>query len=111
MQVGKDAFQRPLVVGLDALDEGDNKDDVSILVQCLTAAVAVEHVGLRIFVTSRPDQPINLSFDSISTDAHLDFILHDIEKSVVDEYLAVYYKHERIYITRIFRLDTGGISL
>ena len=34
------------------------------------AAVAVEHVDLRIFVTSRPDQPINLSFDSISTDSH-----------------------------------------
>jgi hypothetical protein len=111
VQVGKDTFQHPLVVVLDALDECDNKDDVSLLVRCLTAAVEVEHVDLRIFVTSKPNQLINLSFDSISTDAHLDFILHDIEKLIVGQDLAAYYKHELTHITRNFRLDKVGIFL
>ena len=108
-QVGKDTFLHPLVIVLDALDEC-NKDDVSLLVRCLVDAVAVKQADLRIFVTSRPDQPINLSFDGISTDAHQDFILHDIEKSIVDQDLAVYYKHELTQIMRTFRLDTAFVS-
>ncbi len=109
-QVGKDAFPHPVVVVLDALDECDNKDDVSLLVRCLAAAVAVEHVDIRVFVTSRPDQPINLSFDGIPTDVHQDFILHDIEESIVDQDLTVYYKHELTQITRTLRLDTAFLS-
>jgi WD40 repeat protein len=109
-QVGKDSFPHPLVVVLDAMDECDNNDDVSLLVRCLAAAVAVEHVNIRVFVTSRPDQPINLGFDGISTDAHQDYILHDIEKSIVDQDLTVYYKHELTQITRTFCLDTAFLS-
>ncbi|KAK4248625.1 hypothetical protein C7999DRAFT_40243 [Corynascus novoguineensis] len=70
-QLSKEAFPYPLVIVVDALDECDNNDDVSLLIRCLTHAVAVEQVNLRIFVTSRPDQP-----------THQDFILHDIEQSI-----------------------------
>ncbi|KAK4103864.1 hypothetical protein N658DRAFT_483962 [Parathielavia hyrcaniae] len=75
-QLGAEAFSQPLVIVVDALDEYDNNDDVSLLVRCLAAAVAVEQVDLKLFVTSRPDQPINVSFDGISTDVHQDFILY-----------------------------------
>ncbi|KAK4032051.1 hypothetical protein C8A01DRAFT_20831, partial [Parachaetomium inaequale] len=90
----KEALPHPLVVVVDALDECDNDDDVSLLIRCLAAAAAVEHVDLRIFVTSRPDQPINIGFGDISTDTRQDYILHDIEQSIVNEDLAVYYKHQ-----------------
>jgi hypothetical protein len=83
-QLSNKAFPLPLVIVVDALDECDNKDDVSLLIRCLAATMAVEHIKLRIFITSRPDQPINIGFDSISTDAHQDFILHDIEQFIVD---------------------------
>ena len=93
-RLSQEAFPNPLAIVVDALDECDNNDDVSLLIRCLAAAVAVEHVNLRIFVTSRPDQLINISFGDISTDSHQDFILHDIEQSIVDQDLAVYYKHQ-----------------
>ncbi|KAK4097985.1 hypothetical protein N658DRAFT_432935, partial [Parathielavia hyrcaniae] len=108
--LGGEAFSQPLVIVVDALDECDNKDDVSLLVRCLAAAVTVEQVDLRIFVTSRPDQPMNVSFDGISTDAHQDFILHDIKQSIVNHDLAVYYKHQLGQLARASRLDAAFFS-
>jgi hypothetical protein len=85
-------------------------DDVSLLIGCLAAAAAVEHVDLRILVTSRPDQPINIGFGDISTDTRQDFILHDIEQSIVDQDLAVYYKHQLGQIARTSHLDAAFLS-
>ena len=109
-QLSKEAFPHPLAIVVDALDECDNSDDISLLIRCLAAAVAVEHVDLRIFVTSRPDQPISIGFGDISADTHQDFILHDIEQSIVDQDLAVYYKHQLGQIARISRLDAAFLS-
>jgi len=80
-----------IVVSVDALDEYNNNDDVSPLIRCLAAAGAVEHVDLRIFVTSRQDQPISIGFGDISADTHQDVMLHDIEQSIVDQDLAVFW--------------------
>jgi hypothetical protein len=63
-QPGREALPHPLVVVVDALDDCDNNDDVSLLIRCLAAAVAVEHVKLRVSVASRPDQPISIGFTS-----------------------------------------------
>ncbi len=100
----------PLVVVVDALDECDNNNDVLLLIQCLAVAAAVEHVGLRIFVTSRPDQLINAGFGDLSPDTHQHFILHDIERSIVNEDLAVYYKHQLGKIARTSNLDAAFLS-
>jgi hypothetical protein len=89
-QLSQNAFPLPLVIVVDALDECDDEDDVRLLIQCLAAATTVENIQLRVFITSRPDQPIKLGFDGISREAHRDFILHDIEQSIVDHDLAVY---------------------
>ncbi|KAK4235981.1 WD40-repeat-containing domain protein, partial [Achaetomium macrosporum] len=109
-QLGSEAFPYPLIVVVDALDECDNNDEVSLLIRCLAAAVAVEHVDLRIFVTSRPDQPTSLGFDSIAADAHQDLILHNIEQSIVDQDLAVYYKYQLERIGRTSGLDAAVLS-
>ncbi|ORY60787.1 uncharacterized protein BCR38DRAFT_476669 [Pseudomassariella vexata] len=58
-RLGKNVFLLPIVIVVDALDECDDEDDVSLLIQCLAAATAVETIRLRVFVTSRPEQPIN----------------------------------------------------
>jgi hypothetical protein len=108
--LGTEAFQQPLIIVVDALDECDNNDNVSLLIRCLAAAVAIEHVDLRIFITSRPDQPINLGFADISVDSHRDFILHDIEQSIVDQDLTVYYKYQLKQIARSCRLDEAFLS-
>ena len=99
-QLSRNTFSLPLVIVVDALDECDNEDDVSLLIQCLAAATAIEGIELRVFATSRPDQPINLGFHGISREAHRDFILHDIEQSIVDHDLTVYYKNKLAYIAQ-----------
>jgi hypothetical protein len=104
-QLGKAVYSLPIIIVLDALDECNSEDDVSLLVQCLAATTSVESVQLRIFVTSRPDQPINIGFDSISRDTHRDFILHDIEQSIVDEDLMLFYKYKLTHTAKRFGLD------
>ncbi|KAG7284866.1 hypothetical protein NEMBOFW57_009481 [Staphylotrichum longicolle] len=106
-QLGREAFPHPLIVVVDALDECDNDDDVSLLIRCMAAAVAVEHINIRVFVTSRPDQPISIGFNSIAAEAHQDFILHDIEQSIVDQDLAVYYEYQLGQMVRTSGLDAA----
>ncbi|KAK5989016.1 Vegetative incompatibility HET-E-1-like protein [Cladobotryum mycophilum] len=84
----------PIVFVVDALDECDNEDDIGVLIQCLVATAELGSLPLRIFITSRPEQPINMSFNSISSNTHTDFVLHDIEHSIVEKDLEIYYKHE-----------------
>ena len=104
-QLSKNVFPLPIVIVVDALDECDSEeDDVSLLIQCLAAATAVESIRLRVFVTSRPEQPINLGFNQISQDAHKDFILHDIEQSIVDQDLMLFYKDKLTYTAKRFGL-------
>jgi WD40 repeat protein len=103
-QLGKNPFRLPIVIVIDALDECDNEDDVSLVIRCLADATAVEGIRLRVFVTSRPDQPINLGFDGISRDEHRDFVLHDIEQSIVDQDLMLFYKDKLTYTAKRFGL-------
>ena len=104
-QLGKNVFPAPIVIVVDALDECDSEeDDVSLLIQCLAAATAVESIRLRVFVTSRLEQPINLGFDQISQDAYKDFILHNIEQSIVDQDLMLFYKDKLTYTAKRFGL-------
>ncbi|KAL5327994.1 hypothetical protein ACEPPN_005700 [Leptodophora sp. 'Broadleaf-Isolate-01'] len=109
-KLGKDQFPLPVVIVVDALDECDSEDDISLLIQCLAATTTVESVELRVFVTSRPDQPINLGFDGITRDAHRDFILHDIEQSIVDQDLELFYKDKLTHTARRFGLDRRIMS-
>lgn len=109
-QLDKEVFPLPIVIVIDALDECDNEHDISLLIQCLAAAVAVESIRLHIFVTSRPEQPINLAFDSVSRDMHQDFILHDIEQSIVDQDLILFYKDRLTHTAKRFGLGDCILS-
>lgn len=55
MQLSKEAFPNPLAIVVDALNECDNNDDVSLLIRCFIAIVNIEHIDLRIFIISRLD--------------------------------------------------------
>ncbi|KAI0099980.1 WD40-repeat-containing domain protein [Nemania sp. FL0031] len=103
-QLDKDASLRPTVIVVDALDECDNEDDIALLVQRLEDATMIESSQLRVFVTSRPESSINLSFDGISHNARR-FVLHDIEDSIVEEDLRLFYKDKLMYTAKRFDLD------
>ncbi|RYP46384.1 hypothetical protein DL768_007401 [Monosporascus sp. mg162] len=102
-QLDKNVFPLSIVIVIDALDECDSEDDVFLLIRCLAAAT--ESTRLRVFVTSRPDPPVNLGFDDISQDTHRDFILHDIEQSIVDQDLFLFYKDRLTHTAKRFGLD------
>ncbi|KAK5994173.1 Vegetative incompatibility HET-E-1-like protein [Cladobotryum mycophilum] len=96
----------PLLIIVDALDECDNERDMAMLIECFASAIgAVKNIPLRIFVTSRPDRPVNLGFGSISINAHQDFVLHGIEQSIVDGDLKIYYHHRLTQISERHGLD------
>jgi hypothetical protein len=52
-QSSRNTFFLPLVIVVGALDECDNEDDASLLIQCFVAATTIEGIELRVFVTSQ----------------------------------------------------------
>jgi len=83
-----------LVLVIDALDECEGERDVRLILHLLAQANSLSSVRLKIFVTSRPETPIQLSFDDLSNDVHRDFALHAILNAVVDNDISVLLRHE-----------------
>ena len=73
-----------LVIVVDALDECDNDNDMKGIIAALARAQDVVSVKLRIIVTSRPETPIRLGFKKMPEILHLDLLLHDQPREVVD---------------------------
>ncbi|OCK83071.1 WD40 repeat-like protein [Lepidopterella palustris CBS 459.81] len=86
----------PLVIifVIDALDECDNQDDVRLILQLFAESKQAGNVKLRIFVTSRPEQPINLGFGSMDGSAHRDIALHSVFQDETERDISAFLKHE-----------------
>lgn len=102
--------QSPFLIVIDALDECESEDDISQLIQCLNDITRLKHVRFRVFITSRPEQPINLGFGRIESLLRRDFILHDIEKSLVEHDLGLYYQDKLTHIGKRFHIDQNLLS-
>ena len=82
------------ILVIDALDECDNQEDIKLLIGLLGQLQALESARVRIFVTSRPETPINIGFKNIPQ-ATERFILHrDIADSITQHDLRVFFRHE-----------------
>ncbi|KAI0406715.1 hypothetical protein F4802DRAFT_91989 [Xylaria palmicola] len=82
-----------LVIVIDALDECDPDEDIKLLIRLLSRAKASKSQRLRIFLTSRPELPIQLGFNSVQG-TYQDFLLHKIPEQVVKHDLSIYFEHE-----------------
>jgi len=87
-------FSSELVLVIDALDECDGEKDIRLILHLLAQANSLGSVRLKIFVTSRPETPIQLGFRDISNDSHRDFTLHAILDAVVNHDISVLLQHE-----------------
>lgn len=88
-------IQSPLLIIIDALDECDDERDIAMLIECFAStAASIKKIPLRLFITSRPDRPVNVGFGNMSTNLHHYFVLHSIEQSIVDGDLMIYYRHQ-----------------
>ncbi|CAG8089958.1 unnamed protein product [Penicillium nalgiovense] len=81
------------VIVIDALDECDSEDDIGIILRLLPQVRKSTSVQLRFLLTSRPKLSIRLGFEGI-TDAHKDFVLHKIEKPVIEHDISLYFEDQ-----------------
>jgi hypothetical protein len=96
-----------LILVVDALDECDNKNHIQIILQLLAEARSLNTTRLRIFLTSRPEVPIELGFDRIPENEHQDFVLHNIASSSVDNDIKVFLEHNLKLIRDECALDAS----
>ncbi|KAK0764406.1 hypothetical protein N5P37_003807, partial [Trichoderma harzianum] len=79
-----------IVIVIDALDECELEDDVKLIIRLFNHD---KSLGLRVFLTSRPELPIRLGFSAIQGEFQ-DVILHEISEPVIQHDLSVLIRHE-----------------
>ncbi|KAF3937810.1 hypothetical protein ABW19_dt0206312 [Dactylella cylindrospora] len=83
-----------IVIILDALDECDDRRDVKLVIRLIEQAQIAKFRMLKVLVTSRPEDPIEDSFRSISADDCQRVILHDVSTEIVKSDLILYLRHQ-----------------
>ncbi|CAG7915447.1 unnamed protein product [Penicillium olsonii] len=83
-----------LLLIIDALDECDSAQDIQVIMRCLERVTHATGVRCRVFLTSRPDLTIGHGFDDSASLSRESFVLHDIERSIVDQDLKIYYRDQ-----------------
>jgi hypothetical protein len=73
-----------MVIVIDALDECEHDQDVQAIIRLLPSLKEAKAVSLQIFVTSRPELPINLGFLEITDHEYQDLALHEIPEEVTE---------------------------
>ena len=70
------------VLIVDALDECENTSDVRLILTLLARA-SVRSPRLRIFVTSRPELPVQLGFRKMDGELHQDIMLEEVQEATI----------------------------
>jgi len=83
-----------VVLVIDALDECDEGDDVKTVLRLLSKLGEHTSLQLRIFVTSRPELPVELGFTHISEELHHDIRLEEAQKLSIAHDIRVFYENQ-----------------
>jgi hypothetical protein len=89
---------------VDALDECEDQNNVQIILRLLAKIQSSKVLQLRALLTSRPEVPIRHGFTQMQTDEHQDFVLHDIEPSIIEHDISVFLRYQFRLIGQRFRL-------
>ncbi|KAF4568381.1 hypothetical protein EYR36_010392 [Pleurotus pulmonarius] len=84
--------EKQLVLVIDALDECHSAEEVTNFLSHLLAAVST--LGVKVFITSRPEIHIKAQLQWHHTDAHKIFQLQDVKESVVADDISLFIQHE-----------------
>jgi hypothetical protein len=90
------------VIVIDAVDECTNHNVVSSLIKLILRSAS--HLPLKIFIASRDEPPIRAAFDSAASLRHR-FILHEVEKDVVEGDIRKYVE------TSLSEINTPGCDI
>ncbi|KAJ5337293.1 uncharacterized protein N7506_005315 [Penicillium brevicompactum] len=99
-----------LLLIIDALDECDSAQDIQVIMRCLERVTHATGVRCRVFLTSRPDLTIGLGFDDSASLSRENFVLHDIERSIVDQDLKIYYRDQLSRLKAPIPLEESTVS-
>jgi len=83
-----------VVLVIDALDECDNSESIKTTLLLLSKAEEITSIRLRIFVTSRPELPVELGFKNMSGDLHHDVRLEVAQEVSIEHDIRVFYEHQ-----------------
>jgi hypothetical protein len=89
-----------IVLVIDALDECDGSDSIQTVLRLLSQLAEQTSLRLRIFVTSRPELPVELGFTDISGELHHDIRLEEAQKLSIAHDIRVFYENQ-FHITRV----------
>ncbi|GMG38722.1 unnamed protein product [Aspergillus oryzae] len=88
----RDQLPRAVIV-IDALDECEHDQDVQNIIRLLPRLQEVKSLCLRVFLTSRPELPINLGFSEIGNHIYQDLALHEIPEEVTEHDIQLFLRH------------------
>jgi hypothetical protein len=77
--------QIQLLIVIDALDECDGDTDIRIVLRLFAEIQTITLVQFRVLITSRPETPIRLGFDTMDAILHHDMRLDDVDRTIVDQ--------------------------
>jgi len=102
-----------LIVVVDALDECEKERDIKAILDLWSQLAPVTTIRLRLFLTSRPELPIQLGFKSMSVDVYQDIELHDaVPTTTAHHDISTYLEDAFAKIRRRYNLDPpSGIPL
>ncbi|KAI9782132.1 MAG: hypothetical protein M1839_005479 [Geoglossum umbratile] len=89
-----------LVLVIDAMDECEQEADIKAILRLFAETNDVGTSCLKVFLTSRPELSIRLSFHAISDVLYQDFVLHNISQSTIEHDIEIFVKHELATIKR-----------
>ena len=101
------------IVVVDALDECEKERDIKAVIDLWSRLVHVATVRLKLFITSRPDLPVQLGFKNISTAIHQDMVLQDaVPQTTIQHDILIFLKDAFGKIRDSYNLDPlSGTSL
>jgi len=109
-QLPSDSCPSSYILVIDALDECDGDKNIGIILQLLAEARLLKTVRLRLFLTSRPETPIQNGFYHIPGAEHQDFVLHNISSSIINHDIAIFLEHNLRRTRTAFHLPSGWPS-
>ncbi|KAK3169914.1 hypothetical protein OEA41_009298, partial [Lepraria neglecta] len=82
------------IVVVDALDECEKNTEVKAILQLWSRLTRITNICLRLFLTSRPDSPVHLGFNTIPISAHQDLILDEVPRATIQHDIYMFLKDE-----------------
>ncbi|GIZ48200.1 hypothetical protein CKM354_001127000 [Cercospora kikuchii] len=80
-----------LVIVIDALDECDRSTDIRLFLRLLAQVESESKLRLRVFLTSRPELPIQLGFRALDGSLHHDIVLEEVQADTIRRDIRAYF--------------------